>query len=186
MYICKYTKKWLCIFEFSNLSDALYHSYSKEFVFVVVDVFFLFFLMMSFRLLVSVDTLTGFLQIFSDCVPLSKNKNRSQSFRLRVLLIVSCFGCLLDVLFVSVEPSGGKFDAFEGRAARHDHLGAQTISKGASAPANRESYGKKSPAGNRFVSPLRLSVGVSSRPDRVRLTTPKHWRWFPQKRDTAR
>lgn len=29
MYKCKY-EKWLCIFEFSNLSDALYHSYSKE------------------------------------------------------------------------------------------------------------------------------------------------------------
>lgn len=29
LYICKY-KKWLCIFEFNNLSDALYHSYSKK------------------------------------------------------------------------------------------------------------------------------------------------------------
>lgn len=30
VYICKYQKKWLCIFEFSKLSEALYHSYSKE------------------------------------------------------------------------------------------------------------------------------------------------------------
>ncbi len=59
MYICKYEKKWLCIFEFSNLSDALYHSYYKEKVFVLVV-----FLMMSFRLIVSVDTLSGFIQIF--------------------------------------------------------------------------------------------------------------------------
>lgn len=38
--LCTYVnirKKWLCIFEFSNLSDALYYSYSKEYdCFVVV------------------------------------------------------------------------------------------------------------------------------------------------------
>lgn len=31
--MCTYVnmrKKWLCIFEFSNLSDALYDSYSKD------------------------------------------------------------------------------------------------------------------------------------------------------------
>lgn len=40
VYICKYKKKWLCIFEFSKLSEALYHSYSKE---SLVVVFFFFY-----------------------------------------------------------------------------------------------------------------------------------------------
>lgn len=71
VYICKYKKKWLCIFEFSKLSEALYHSYSKE---SLVG----FFSMMSFRLLVSTDTLTGFIQFFFRLCPADSVKNKKK------------------------------------------------------------------------------------------------------------